>query len=102
MWIRMQVRFHTNDNEPLANDLTRYEKGQRRVARLMTLATYGLMYLQNMAREPNGVLLALPSGAVSPRADDSVRQRQREPVYEYKMTAADVADVFGDSAQSGR
>ena len=39
MWIRMQVRFHANDNEPLAIDLTRYEKGQRRVARLMTLAT---------------------------------------------------------------
>jgi hypothetical protein len=98
----MQVRFHTNDNEPLANDLTRYEKGQRRVARLMTLATYGLMYLQQVARDPNSIPLAVASGAVSPRAEGSTRQKQTDPAYEYKMTVADVADVFGDSIQPDR
>ena len=96
MWIRMQVRFHANDNEPLAIDLTRYEKGQRRVARLMTLATYGLIYLRQVARGGHGVW-ALDQLQFSTSSGGSNKpSNPADAIYEYKMTAADVADVFGN------
>ena len=90
----MQVRFHTNDNEPLAFDLTRYDKGQRRVARLMTLATYGLIYLQQLTRGGNGTS---PIGPHQPSPSSLGVGKPGDPTdarYEYKMSADDVADVF--------
>jgi hypothetical protein len=91
----MQVRFHANDNEPLALDLTRYDKGQRRVARLMTLATYGLIYLQQVTRAGNGMS---PLGPHHPSPSSHGVGKSGDPTdarYEYKLSADDVADVFG-------
>lgn len=94
MWMRMQVRFHADDNEPLAHDLARYDKGQRRVARLLTLATYGLVYLQRLeagipvqGNASNGPALKPAPPAPDTRLEDG---------YQYKMSAGDLADVFGD------
>ena len=95
MWIRMQVRFHASDNEPLAQDLVRYDKGQRRIARLMTLATYGLIYLRQVARDENASAISYQDALV--RADDDgIKPTPRPDVYDYKMTADDLGDVFGD------
>jgi len=87
MLMRMQVRFDTNDNEPLALDLSRYKKGQRRVARLLTLATYGLFYLHGRTESES------PSSSAPSSANDATAGRH----YEYKMTPDDLVDVFGSS-----
>ena len=91
----MQVRFHVSDNEPLASDLASYDKGQRRIARLMTLATYGLMYLRQVARDGNAIMLPDQEKFLC------INDTDTEPLpppgnYEYKMTADDLGDVFGD------
>ncbi len=95
MWIRMQVRFHVSDNEPLARDLTRYDKGQRRIARLMTLATYGLVYLRQAARDGNANVASGQEKVV--RADDDgTNPTPPSGSYDYKLTADDLGDVFGN------
>ena len=95
MWIRMQVRFHASDNESLARDLTRYDKGQRRIARLMTLATYGLIYLRQVARDGNAIMLPDQEKFLCTN-DTDTKPLPPPGSYEYNMTTDDLGDVFGD------
>lgn len=95
MWLRMQVRFHADDNEPLARDLARFPQGQRRVGRLLTLASYGLVYLAQAGRNPPS---ARPRLAAVPTPGAPAAGGQ----YACKLTPGEIAEVFGDSLEDVR